>query len=74
LKDFREKELGLSVWKVAQASNTYVDNIKAVEEGKTNYTIDTFLKYIHGCDLYMYFATKDKKVEPHDFSDMISKA
>ena len=73
LKEFREMR-GLSIWKlakVAKVSNTKY--IKAIEEGETNYTIDTFFKYIQACDLYIYFAEKDKKVEPHDFDDLLAK-
>ena len=44
--------------------------MKAVEEGLTNYTIDVFLGYIAGSDLYMYFAEKDSE---NNLKDLIDK-
>jgi transcriptional regulator with XRE-family HTH domain len=73
LKKFR-KMRKLSVWKAAQIADVNISTIKAVEGGETNYTIDTFFKYIQACDLYIYFAEKDKKVEPHDFDDLLAKS
>jgi len=72
LKDFREG-LNLSVWKIAKKSGLRVDQVQYIESGDKNYTIDSFFAYITGCDLYIYFAEKNKKVEPHDFADMIAK-
>lgn len=31
-----------------------------IEEGNTNYTVDTLLKYIMASDLYIFFGEKDK--------------
>jgi transcriptional regulator with XRE-family HTH domain len=73
LRKFRESR-GLSVWKAAQVAETSIGCIQAVEDGETNYTIDTFFKYIRACGLYIYFAESDKKVEPHDFEDLIAKS
>ncbi len=71
LKAFRE-ERGLSAYRVAMNGGIQMGQVKAVEEGDTNYTIDVFLGYIHGCDLYMYFAEKSEGRElPHDFNDML---
>ena len=58
LQDFRESR-NLSRYAVAQKGKIRVEQVKAVEEGSSNYTIDVFLGYIAGSDLYMYFAEKD---------------
>lgn len=60
LQSFRESK-GLSRYAVAQKGQIRIEQVKAVEEGITNYTIDVFLGYICGADLFMYFAEKDKK-------------
>lgn len=62
LKNHREKS-GISIWKVAQASDTHTDNIKAVEEGETNYTINSLIKYLCGCDVQLHFESKNQKTE-----------
>jgi predicted transcriptional regulator len=72
LKKFREMR-GLSLWKLAQIAKIQIKIVQAVEKGETNYTIDSFFKYIEACGLYIYFSEKDKQVEPHDFEDLISK-
>lgn len=69
LKEFRESR-NISLYKVAQKGRIRIDQAKAVEEGQTAYTIDSFIGYIIGSDLYMYFATKD---EENNLDDMISK-
>lgn len=59
LKLYRES-LGLTVYKVATKGNMRISQVNAVENGDTNYTIDTFFSYIRGCDLYIYFAEKER--------------
>ncbi|CAK7039163.1 MAG: hypothetical protein PEPC_01669 [Peptostreptococcus russellii] len=74
LKAFRE-ERGLTAYKVAQAGGIRIDQVKAIELGETNYTIDAFLGYIAGSDLYIFFGEKtDGRKIPHDFNDMAKKA
>lgn len=74
LKAFRE-DRGLSAYKVAQNGGIRIDQVKAIESGETNYTIDAFLGYIMGSDLYMYFAEKsESRKKPHDFNDIADKA
>lgn len=74
LKAFRE-ERGLTVYKVAQDGGIRIDQVKAIESGETNYTIDAFLEYIVGSDLYMYFAEKsENRKRPHDFNDIADMA
>lgn len=58
LKEFRESR-NLSMYAVAQKGDIRIDQVKAVEEGLTNYTIDVFLGYILGSELFMYFAEKE---------------
>lgn len=45
-----------------------------IEEGNTNYTIDTLLKYIIASDLYIFFGEKDKKDPIFDPADIAQKA
>lgn len=52
LKTIRE-ERGLSAYRVAQKGKIQIGQVNAVESGHTNYTIDIFLGYIHGCDLQL---------------------
>ena len=74
LKSFRE-ERGLSTYKVAQNGGIRIDQVKAIESGETNYTIDAFLGYIMGSNLYVYFAEKSKnRQKPHDFNDIADMA
>lgn len=63
LKDFR-KERGLTTYKIAQKGKIQIGQVKDIESGKKNYTIDTFLGYIHGCDLH---------INEHDFKELIKK-
>lgn len=72
LRTFRE-ERGISAYRVAQKGNIRIDQVNAVEFGKKNYTIDAFLGYIAGSDLYMYFAEKDNTNDTHDFNELIEK-
>ena len=69
LQDFRESR-NLSRYAVAQKGKIRIEQVKAVEEGLTNYTIDVFLGYIAGSDLYMYFAEKDSE---NNLKDLIDK-
>lgn len=69
LQDFRESR-NLSRYAVAQKGKIRIEQVKAVEEGLTNYTIDVFLGYIAGSDLYMYFAEKDTE---NNLKDLIDK-
>lgn len=71
LRAFRESKK-LSRYAVAQKGQIRIEQVKAVEDGLTNYTIDVFLGYICGADLYMYFAEKDQK-EEFDFKEMLEK-
>lgn len=70
LQDFRESR-GMSRYVVAQKGKIRIDQVKAVEGGITNYTIDVFLGYIVGSDLYMYFAEKETG---NDLKGMIDKS
>lgn len=69
LQEFRESR-NLSRYAVSQKGKIRVEQVKAVEEGMTNYTIDVFLGYIAGSDLYMYFAEKDSE---NNLEDLIDK-
>ena len=73
LRTFRE-ERDISAYRVAQKGDIRIDQVNAVELGEKNYTIDAFLGYISGCDLYMYFAEKDNTDSTHNFNEMVSKA
>lgn len=73
LREFRESR-GLSRYRVAKNGEMPIHRVTDVENGETNYTIDTFLSYIRGCDLYMYFAEKDPdRLLEHDFGDFVKK-
>lgn len=73
LRAFRE-DRGISAYRVAQKGNIRIDQVNSVESGDKNYTIDAFLGYIAGNDLYMYFAEKDNTDDNHDIGEMITKA
>ena len=73
LRTFRE-ERDISAYRVAQKGDIRIDQVNAVELGEKNYTIDAFLGYISGSDLYMYFAEKDNTDSTHNFNEMVSKA
>ena len=72
LKEFRESR-NLSRYAVAQKGQIRIEQVKAVEEGTTNYTIDVFLGYVTGSNLFMYFAEKDEGENP-DLKQLIAKA
>ncbi len=74
LKAFRE-ERGLSAYRVAKDGGISIGQVKIVEQGDTNYTMDVFLGYMAGARLYMYFAEKrDGGRETHDFAELARKA
>ena len=54
LRAFRE-EKGLTVYKVSLKGRIKHDQVKSVEAGDKNYTIDSFLGYLKGCGLCMAF-------------------
>lgn len=60
LRVFRESKKR-SIYAVARKGNIRIDQAKAVEEGITNYTVDTFIGYIVGSDLNIYFEENDQK-------------
>lgn len=72
LRAFRE-DRGLSIYRVAQRGGIEISQVRAVEQGDSNYTIDIFLGYIAGSNLYMYFAEKANTNDTHDFSELIKK-
>lgn len=73
LREFRTDK-GLTAYRVAQDGGIRIDQVKAIESGDANYTIDAFLGYIAGSNLYMYFAEKsDERERPHDFRDIADK-
>lgn len=69
LKMFREQR-GLSLYKIAQKGGIRQEQAKVIEEGSANYTIDSFIGYIIGSDLYMYFAEKESE---NNIGDLINK-
>ncbi|MCC8186489.1 MAG: helix-turn-helix domain-containing protein [Bacteroides sp.] len=72
LKEFRESR-GLSAYRVAQKGDIQIGQVNAIESGSSNYTIDVFLGYIHGCNLYMYFAEKENQGNDHEFEELNKK-
>lgn len=72
LRAFRESR-NMSVYGVSLKGNIRIDQVNAVENGDKNYTIDAFLGYIAGSDLYMYFAEKENTNDTHDFTELIEK-
>lgn len=74
LRTLRE-DRGITVDQVAQLGNLPVDLVEKIENGTTDYTIDAFLSYIVGSDLYMFFSEKSEdRIKPHDFNDLAEKA
>lgn len=72
LRAFRE-ERNISAYSVAQKGDIRIDQVNAIESGDKNYTIDEFLSYVIGSDLYMYFAEKENTNDTHDFSELVEK-
>ena len=72
LKAFRlDREL--TAYAVARDGEITIGQVSAVEEGIKNYTVETFLGYISGSGLYMYFAEKEHTGEGHDFEELNRK-
>ena len=73
LKEFRESS-GITKEHVAEVGGLSYCTIDAIEKGSEPYTIDDFISYIVGCDLYIFFSSKSKDREkPHDFDDIARK-
>ena len=72
LKSFRE-DRGVSLYAVAKKGGIQIGQAKAIESGNTNYTIDVFLGYITGSDLYVYFAEKGNAADMSDLVELIKK-
>jgi transcriptional regulator with XRE-family HTH domain len=60
LKSLRE-ELGISAYEVAKRAKANINTILAVESGKTNYTIGSFMLYLRGLGLSLEFSLQDDK-------------
>lgn len=73
LQDFRESR-GISRYAIAQKGRIRVEQVKSVEEGITSYTVDTFLGYLIGSDLYVYFAEKSEDDSSPDLKSLVDKA
>ena len=74
LREFRE-DRRITPEEVAKVGGIPVDKIKEIENGSDNYTMDEFIGYIIGSDLYLYFSEKsENRKRPHDFNDMADKA
>lgn len=71
LKNIRE-EKGLSWYALTQSSGLQYNVIQSIEDGDKAYTIDSFLKLLHGLDLYFFVA--DKEGKHLDFEHMVKKA
>ena len=70
LTDFREAR-GLTAYRVAKNGDIRTGQVRSVESGDANYTIDIFLGYIKRCDLYIYFAEKSENREkPHVLNNL----
>lgn len=72
LKAFR-LDRGLTAYAVARDGEITIGQVNVVEEGIKNYTIETFLGYISGSGLYMYFAEKEHAGDGHDFEELNRK-
>ncbi|MDD6210499.1 MAG: hypothetical protein PUB21_07845 [Bacteroidales bacterium] len=73
LKKFRE-ERGLNTETISVKGKISIDKIDYIENGSENYTIDEFLSYIIGSDLYLFLSEKSEdRNNPHDFADMLNK-
>ena len=72
LKAFRTSR-GLTAYAIARDGGISITQLRHIEEAETNYTIETFLGYISGSGLYMYFAEKEHTGEGHDFEEIARK-
>ena len=74
LADFRRRR-GLTAADVARLGGITAADVEAVESGAADYPMDTFLGYVAGSGLYMYFAEKSEgRKLPHDYDDIAAKA
>ena len=72
LKEMREKR-NQSVESAAIKGHMDDDDVIAVESGY-DVSLGTFIRYIVGNDLYIYFAEKSpNRQRPHDFEDLERK-
>jgi len=55
LRALREQK-ELSMYKIARTGGITQGQVKAVEDGNTNYTINILLGYLHGCGLCIHFS------------------
>ena len=62
LRAFRRKK-GLSMYKVAKNGNIAIGQVRAVENGDTNYTVNILLGYLSGCGLKVKF--RDENIVLH---------
>lgn len=70
LKKFR-KDRKISKYVIKKATGLTGQQIDAIENGTSEYTHKSFLKYIYGSNLYMFFGEKNNEnKETHDFKDM----
>jgi transcriptional regulator with XRE-family HTH domain len=71
LRAFR-KDRGMTAYRVAVNGGIRIDQVKSIESGEANYTVDSLIGYALGSDLRMCFAEKsgDSK-KPHGHDDMI---
>ena len=54
LRAYRNK-IGLTAYRVAKDGNITIGQVKIVEDGETNYTVNILLGYIRGCGLQSVF-------------------
>ena len=60
---------------VMKTSGLTIDQIKGIESGDKNYSIDSFLAYTAAVDCYFYLASReDKKESPHDLDDLAKQS
>ena len=72
LKEMRERR-NQSVESAAIKGHMDADDVIAVESG-SEVSLDTFIRYIVGNDLCIYFAEKSpNRKRPHDFDDLERK-
>ena len=62
----------LSMYEIAKRGKIKWDVVRNFFEGRGS-SFDTLLIISHVLNQYVYFADKEKKKEPHDFEDLISK-
>lgn len=72
LREFR-KSRGLSAYRVAKNGGLSCNQVAMVEKGEANYTIDVFLNYLRGSELYLFFGEKNIET-PDDISRLTDTA